>query len=367
MGAAIEVGRAQVLAYRVAAHQFDRSEHTASRLAVLDLGVADTPPGSARTALAARLPAPPGPDEPLVAVWGARGAPFVHRAEDLPALAAALFPRDEADAKARVGPSSARIPGADLDAVRATVSALHEVVTAPTSKGAMSTALTARLPELAFYCPGCQVEHLSDQLIRVAGLAAGVRLEPGTTPLVVSPVAGWSCPDGPGGLAAPARAYLRLHGPAKQAEVAAYFAASRAAVAASWPEDLVEVRVDGKAGYWIPAEREAALRLDPATGVNAPDPVRLLPPSDPYLQTRNRDLLVPERSEQKALWRPLGNPGAILADGEIAGTWRAKLSGKTLAITLEAFRPLPPPVLAAVEEEARTVAEVRGAADVRVA
>ncbi|WP_035859608.1 DNA glycosylase AlkZ-like family protein [Cryptosporangium arvum] len=360
MGAAIEVDRHQVLAYRVGAQQLDRSEPEITRLAVLDLGVADTPPGSARVAFAARLPSLED-DDSLVTVWGARGAPFVHRAADLPPLAAALFPRDEADAKARVGASTARIPGDDLDAVRATASALREVVTAPISKGAMSTALTARRPELASYCPGCQVDHLSDQLIRVAGLAGGIRIEPGTTPLIVSPIAGRVPDPGDADAPLPASAYLRLHGPGTQAEVAAYFSASKARVAEDWPGDLLEVRVDGKAGFWIPADAESALR-DPA----APDPVRLLPPSDPYLQTRNRNLLVPEKAEQKALWRPIGNPGAILVDGEIAGTWRPKLAGKRLTITLEAFRPLPPAARSAIDEEAGNVATARGATDVRI-
>ncbi|SHN46890.1 DNA glycosylase AlkZ-like family protein [Cryptosporangium aurantiacum] len=359
--AAIDVDREQVLAYRVGAHQFDRSVAKASQLAVLDLGVADTPPGSARQALAARLPALPEPDDDLVTVWGARGAPFVHRGEDLAGLAAALLPRDEADAKARLGGSSGRVPGGDLDAVLATASALHELVSAPLSKGEASTALTARLPHLATYCRGCQVDHVSEQLVRIAGLPAGVRIEPGTTPLVLAPLDEWTPPTDPVGLAGPARTYLRLHGPATQSEVAAYFTADKAAIRDSWPDDLIEVVVDGKKGYWLPAEAEPELRA-PAP----PEFVRLLPPSDPYLQTRNRNLLVPEKAEQKALWRPISNPGAILADGEIVGAWRARLSGKRLTVTPEAFRPLPPPVLAAIEDEARVVAAVRGASDVRV-
>ncbi|GAA3394010.1 DNA glycosylase AlkZ-like family protein [Cryptosporangium minutisporangium] len=367
MGAAIDVDREQVLAYRVGAHQFDRTVRLASQLAVLDLGVADTPPGSARQALAARLPEPPGPDDGLVTVWGARGAPFLHRADELAGLAAALLPRDEADAKARLGASSARIPGGQLEAVLATASALHDIVTAPQSKGEASTALTARLPHLATYCRGCQVDHVSEQLVRIAGLLGGVRIEPGSTPLVLAPIDGWAQPSAAAGLAQPTRAYLRLHGPATTSEVAAYFAADKGAIADTWPDDLVEVRVAGRGGYWIPAEQESALR-SPAP----PEFVRLLPPSDPYLQTRNRNLLVPERAEQKALWRPLGNPGAILAEGEIVGAWRAKVSGPShsrrgLTVTVEAFGPLPPPVLASIEDEARVVAAVRGASDVRIA
>ncbi|MFI5959640.1 DNA glycosylase AlkZ-like family protein [Cryptosporangium sp. NPDC051539] len=350
MAQSLDVDRATVLAYRIGAHQLDRS---ADELAVLDLGVADTPAGSARQASAVRGAAL---DDDLITVWGARGAPFVHRPAEVPALAAALRPRDEADAKARLGASSARVPGLDVDAVLAAAAAMHEIVTKPVGKGDLSTALSARLPDLTYSCPGCKVDHLSDQLFRIAGLLGGVRIEPGTTPLVIAPIAGWTIPARTR-LTEPARAYLRLHGPATQAEVAAYFAASRATVADDWPDDLVEVRVDGRAGYWIPASQEAALR-EPA----APDLVRLLPPGDPYLQTRNRDLLVPERAEQKALWRPLGNPGAVLAEGEIVGFWRPKTSGKKLTITVEGFRP----IREDLEDEARIIAAARGATDVRL-
>ncbi|TQS39981.1 DNA glycosylase AlkZ-like family protein [Cryptosporangium phraense] len=347
MAHALEVDRDTVLAYRIGAHQLDRS---ADGLAVLDLGVAETPAGSARQSLAIRG-AGLG-DE--ITVWGARGAPFVHRADEVRALAAALRPKDEADAKARLGASSARVPGADLDAVRTAAEAMHDLVTTPMGKGDLSTALSARLPRLTYFCPGCRVDHLSDQLFRIAGLLGGVRIEPGTTPLIVSPIEGWSIPEA---TALPVEPYLRLHGPATKAEVAAYFAASRAAVEQDWPAGLVEVRVDGKPGYWIPAEQEAALRT-PAS----PDFVRLLPPGDPYLQTRNRSLLVPDRAEQKALWRPLGNPGAVLADGEIVGFWRPKASGRKLTITVEGFRP----IVEKLDEEAEIIATARGADDVRL-
>ena len=41
---------------------------------------------------------------------------------------------------------------------------------------------------------------------------------------------------------------------------------------------------------------------------------------------------------QKEVWRILGNPGALLLDGEIAGVWRAKVSGrKRVDLTVTAF------------------------------
>ena len=77
-------------------------------------------------------------------------------------------------------------------------------------------------------------------------------------------------------------------------------------------------------------------------------------------------LTVPDKSVHKALWPVLGRPGALLVDGEIAGTWRTRAGGRKLTITVEAFVPLRPSVWPLVDAEAERVAEVRGAGEVTV-
>lgn len=92
--------------------------------------------------------------------------------------------------------------------------------------------------------------------------------------------------------------------------------------------------------------------------------MRLLPPSDPLLQGRDRDLLVPDRAHQKALWRALQSPGALLVNGEITGTWRAKLAGKRrLDVEVRPFSSLAPADRAKIGEQAQRVAAVRGVAE----
>jgi hypothetical protein len=93
--------------------------------------------------------------------------------------------------------------------------------------------------------------------------------------------------------------------------------------------------------------------------------VRLLPPGDPYLQLRDRDLLVPDRQRQKEIWRMLGNPGVVLVGSEIAGTWRARASGKKLTLTVQPFEGKIP--AKALQAEAERLAAVRGAAAVDLA
>src|SRR5262249_37564843 len=87
--------------------------------------------------------------------------------------------------------------------------------------------------------------------------------------------------------------------------------------------------------------------------------VRLLGSHDPYLQLRDRDLLVAERAKQKDLWRTLGRPGAGLVDGEVAGTGRPRASGPTLSIGLEPWSPITGRARTALKVEAERLAAHR--------
>ncbi|GAA1020088.1 hypothetical protein Aple_037810 [Acrocarpospora pleiomorpha] len=357
----MNVDRLQVLAYRVAAQQLDRPDLPPARLAVLDLGVQDTPYGSARLAVSARTTADPD-DDALTLVWSTRGAPHLHRTADLPALAAALWPVSDADATARIATTQIR-EGAKLGltAFRAAAKAMHEVVTRPMTKGEVSTAVSALVPEgVTYWCRGCNAQHISGALFQQVGLAGGVRLAPKGSATTLEPI--------PGRRDVPAHsvaadsvitAYLKLLGPATPAEAAKFMGTTPTEVKRMWPKDLAEIRVDGRRA-WLPAD-QVDLLLD---AIRRPRLLRLLPPSDPYLQARDRTLLVPDKSRHAEIWRMLGNPGAVLLDGEIAGVWRAKTAGKnTLDVTVTAFEPLPQEPL---EAEASRIATLRGAHNVRI-
>jgi hypothetical protein len=367
------MSREQVLAYRVAAQGLHRDSHGVDELGVLDIGVQEAMGQPAALAFAARLPAGAavdpavGPGHRLALAWTLRGAPHVHRRKDLDAVARALWPLSEADAAGRLnetGPSVKKAGIPALEQFRIAVDAMAEVVTAPTAKGAASTEVTRRIPPVMWRdCRPCKTHHVSDSAMRSAAPAAGLELEPGTNPPVLVPRKGAKRPDGPDGkaIAKLALGYLTHLGPARVHEFAGYLEARRADVEPLWPEDeLVEVEVEGRRA-WLPERCVAAARKPPA-----PEAVRLLGPFDPYLQARDRDLLVPDKAAQKVLWPVLGRPGALLVDGEIAGTWRTKASGRKLTITVTPFGSLPEPVWPQVEDEAARIAEVRGAAEVNV-
>ncbi|BCY05439.1 DNA glycosylase AlkZ-like family protein [Actinoplanes sp. L3-i22] len=353
----INVDRTQVMAFRLAALGLaERGDARPADLPVLDLGVQEYTPGSTSVALAARTSADLE-DDRLVTVWAARGAPQLHRLGDVAALSERLWPVSDADASARI--KSGAIPQAarlGVAALRATAEAFREVVREPMPRGAASTGVSALVPrELTFDCKACRARHISGTVWQQAGLAGGVRVLSRGRDAMLGPLDTGPIPAANRGIAELIATYLRFLGPAGPAEVAKYLLSTTAEIRAVWPAELVELRVDGRKA-WLPADRVGALE-----SAATPTRARLLPAMDPLLQGRDRDVLVPERERHKEVWRVLGNPGVVLLDGEIAGVWRPRLSGKKrVDLTVTAFGPLTAARRERIEAEAAQVARARG-------
>ncbi len=364
----LEFSRQQVLGYRVAAQGLHRAAGSVDDLAVLDIGVQEAMGQPAALAWAARLDADVtpdsvavGPGHRLALAWSFRGAPNVHRRADLDALARALYPLSEQDAQARLNENGASVARQGIEALEqlATATAdLRAVVTRPTDKGTVSTAVSKRLPAAMLRdCRPCRARHISDSAMRAASLAAALELEPGTSPPVLLRRKGGKVAKSPdrARLTELARAYLTVLGPATVADFAGYLDGRRADIAEAWPHDLVDVSVGGRAAQ-LPADLVDAVRDAPKAEL-----VRLLGPFDPYMQARDRGVLVPDKTRHKVLWPVLGRPGVVLVDGEVAATWRVKTSGKKITITVEPFDRLRKADWAQVEAEAERVARARGA------
>lgn len=349
----MELTRQQVLRHRIHQHELDRRTGDAAELAVLSLGVQDNTSGSALLSLAARL-TEPSTDE-FVLTWSVRGAPHLHRAGELKAFARALWPWSDADARAR-----ASRPKTDdmLASLRHIATAMRSIVTKPMTKGELSAALTPLAPKQTIEpCRGCGTEHVSDPIFRLGALPAGLRILPEHKTVTFERIHGWPVvpvPRKTAGFDELIHRYLTLHGPAGPSEVATYFGTTLRELKKRWPkEGLVEVTVEGRQA-WLPE----GLEIADAT----PPDVRLLPPTDPYLQARDRDLLLPDKAAQRDVFRVLGRRGAILVDGEIAGSWQGRVvSGKRFEVTATPYRPLPD-----LLPEAQVLAQAKGLADASV-
>lgn len=329
-----------MLGYRALAHHLEGPAATVADCGVLEVGVQDTPPGaSARQALSVRLAAPDQGDatlsDGLVLVHSLRGAMHVHRVDDLGLLTAALRPGDAGDAAA-------------VDQVAETMTRVLDTAETLT-KGELSTRVTQRLPaRLRPWCPVCQAEHVPDGLFRSATLPAGLRLRPTghRSASFVRAAARDRDPD----LPEPARRellrrFLRRCGPATVKDLAAWVGVLPAAAKSWWgllAEQLVEVRVDGRR-LWMHAED-----LEAARTVEVPTAVRLLPPYDPLVEVAHRELLLPDPTQRRQVWRAVANPGLVLIAGELVGTWRRRQR----VVTVTPFRS----VSAAEQRMVRTAA-----------
>ncbi|GAA2726686.1 DNA glycosylase AlkZ-like family protein [Cellulomonas aerilata] len=118
------------------------------------------------------------------------------------------------------------------------------------------------------------------------------------------------------------RRYLHVLGPGTAegfARWAGLYARAAAPAFDALRPELTLVRTDvGDA--WVLARDEPDLRADPGPAA----PARLLPSGDAFslLHGRDRELLVPDAAQRAALWTSRVWPGAVLVEGEVAGTWR---------------------------------------------
>jgi hypothetical protein len=353
----VDVTRRQVLGFRLARHQLDGSGRGSVDL--LDYGVQDTGPDGSAWAIALRG----GTADDLFLAWTLRGAPHAYRRDDAAAVALATAPWTEADAASRIYDASKPLVDAGLtvlDALATVAGAMRRIVSKPTVKGEMSAALRDVLPAPYLRdCRVCEAVHAYEMPFRLSALQAGLELEPGTSPPVLrripklKPLAFARSGDEAEPRFDVLRNHLRFYGPTEPKAAAKFLDAPLKAVKARWPDDAVEVTVKGEeAGGWVLAEDEAAL----ADAGDMPKGVALLGPFDPWLQPRDRELLVPDAAARKDLWRTIGRPGGVLVDGEIKGSWRPRTKGTQVGVEVTPWSKVPK---RRIEEAAARLAEFR--------
>jgi hypothetical protein len=332
----VELTGAQVLAHRAAVQAL----HGDDPDAVLALGVVDSPPKTGAAALGVR--GRREGTEGLVRVLSLRGAPHLHRREDLPALRRQLRPRTEKQLAAWCG----AFPVPDLAHVDLVVDAMRREFPGDTAtKGELSAAITPGLPEVVTpYCAGCKAHHVIENVFRLCTLLAGIELEHQGAKLTFRRPTAKPEPEAPGEPTL-LRDYARLVGPFAKADAEKWLGAGPQD---TWP-DLRPVRVDGKR---LLAHEDVSEAPDPPTGL-------LLFPRDPYLLgPRN---LVADPDVARQVWRPVGSPGALVLHGRVAGTWRYEFSGRTVTFQVKGWSKVKGAARGAVKDQAEVLAGVWGA------
>lgn len=337
MPAAPDVSAEQALAFRVAGQHLHR--RTDARTAIGVCGLQEYPPGQARIALHARAGAVPDDDpvwDEVVTVNAMRGSPYVVLRDDVRVFTAALVPADDG-LRALVGSTVAKElqeEGLELrDALdRVADAARSGLADGPLGRDAFHQALRERLPEaLLPWCRGCGSHHVRPGLWRALGPL-------GVTEMPERAVWALAAAPGPDALgpddARPelVRRFLRAYGPGTHTQLASWAQTSPAHAKALFrtvEDELVAVRVDGARRRLLASGLDRLLDPPPADGV------RMLHGHDPFVAQPDRAALAPDAALRKALFPAVGRPGIVLAAGRVAGLWRARKQGRTLAITVE--------------------------------
>ena len=138
------------------------------------------------------------------------------------------------------------------------------------------------------------------------------------------------------GTAELARRFLHAYGPATPRTFAEWLGSTPAQAKRLWQqieEELEPVTAAGKKAFILQSDRESFRCAD------AEESLLLLGPHDPYLDIRDRAILLEDTAAQRQVWRTVGNPGVILKSGKIIGIWKTRTQREKLSVTAALWEP----------------------------
>jgi Winged helix DNA-binding domain len=376
----VQVTRAQALALRLAAHHLDRRLPAARwRGALAPIGLRSGGPDGGVMSLHARVEGVTG-DEPaasllareLVEVRSSHGM-LVVPPDDVDVVTLGSLPSGEAALRAKLGRLRAAFAAgwsATEALEQAHAAATDALAAGPLGGGELSAAMTRRLPtELSPYCKACATRHVEQTLYGFAALRGAhctVPEDRRTAPadqLLGRRLHRRSARAARDELT---RRLLRAHGPLDARDLAWLLVVPEPDARATLQrlsDELAPVDYEGRPGW---------LHVDDAASVGGAAPVegvRLVPPSDPLLTTRDRATIAPSEAAQQFVWRVVAPSGVVLVDGAVVAAWRArKLAprGGVLEVAVTPFARWPARRWRPVEAEAAALAALRGCAEAAV-
>lgn len=135
------------------------------------------------------------------------------------------------------------------------------------------------------------------------------------------------------------RKFLRCYGPATAGDFAAWLGCSLKQARRMWAQiadEMMPVKAGNRTAFILIEDR--AMIADPPGLDRA---WLLLGAHDPYLDLRDRELILPDKALHRKLWRTTANPGAVIYQGEAVGMWTAKSKPKGLELEAELWKDVP--------------------------
>lgn len=366
-----ELSPSQVRAFRLRAHHLDQPL-PASRLeeAAAACGLQNSPPGAWENALYCRMEQPDlaswrqalEEDRTLLQAWSFRGVPVVFPTRDSGVFLSALAAQPGEDPWIYT-----RGITAALDAVGIGFDPLLELVA---QAAACLDGQTVQSKEQLDRVLGAQVEEAlppallsawrapsmygSPDRQTVGQAAVSFLLRPcsflglvvfgrreGIHPTFTSPTRWLGAPlsPSPDGVRQLVRRYLHCYGPSTAADFAAWLGCSPKQGRRMWQVvagELCPVSLLGRTRYLLAED------LPELLSCQEEDRLLLLGAHDPYLDLRDRALILPDVPRQRQLWKITGNPGAILLGGQVIGCWTSRAKNGVPQVSLDCWEALSP-------------------------
>lgn len=388
-----KVSKGEVIAFRLGASGLlERAAASELPDVAGRCGIQNSPPGSALLALHARvqgmtqelLDAAFVEEKSLIQMWCMRGAPYFIPTADAAVFTTGVLPPTEESMRhflLGVGPDVDRLGMNLTEAVELTSAEIRDVLSgrrlainelgvelaeriAGVLSGKQRDLWNEEGPHAKGQPLGEAVVHFCIRILTLQGVVCFAPREGNKAPFILTDEwLGRPIPrvDPDMARAELLRRYLHCYGPSTRAAFASWLGVRSGDVDPWWSlveDELTQVDYGGRA--WMLDADVDALRAEAI-----PEGVRLLPPRDPYAQLRDRETIV-EKKYHRDVWRTSGDPGTVLANGEIAGTWRPQKKGRKLTIAVKTFEDLVERHLVAVRAEAEQIAALRGASSAMV-
>lgn len=128
------------------------------------------------------------------------------------------------------------------------------------------------------------------------------------------------------------RKFLHCYGPATLEYFMSWLGCSKPQARRLWAtvsEEMVSVEIEGKPHYLL--HKDCTALMNPTGDAKS---IMLLGAHDPYLDVRDKVVILEDKARQKTIWQFVSNPGVVLKGGRVAGIWRVKTLKEKLDITV---------------------------------
>lgn len=387
----MELSARQIRAHRLRAHHLDQKYPFGELLTVAGTcGLQNSPPGAWETAAFCRLKNCTLPQlhqalyqkKELLQAWSIRGVPLIFPTADSDIFLSALIAQEGEElwiytkgiglALDHLGMSFAEL----LPLVESAAEYLedHTIKSKEELDRVLAQLVAEQLPAQKQSLWNAPSMYGSPDRQTVGGAAVSFLLRPcsfkglvvfgereGISPTFTSPLRwlGHKLVPSAQGTAELARRFLHAYGPATPRAFADWLGSTPAQAKRLWQqieEELEPVTAAGKKAFILQSDRESFRRAD------TEEALLLLGPHDPYLDIRDRAILLEDTAAQRQVWRTVGNPGVVLKGGKIIGIWKTRTQREKLSVSTTLWEPLSAPEQRELERQMEGYASFRGLA-----